>query len=76
MQQNVAPYHVLQRSPKQRFWGAMSPTKRAYLVLHGSPWVYTYPHCHQMITQHQPKGTYALLKVTQESPSLQHSNMP
>jgi hypothetical protein len=35
------------------------------LVLHGSPWVYTYSHCHQMITQQQPKGPRELVEVTQ-----------
>ena len=34
---------------------------------HDSPWVYTYSHCHQMITQQQPKGLRGLPEVTQNS---------
>ena len=34
-------------------------------MLHDSPWVYVYFHCHQMITQAQPKGLHDLSEVTQ-----------
>ena len=33
-------------------------------MLHGSPSVYTYSHCHQMITQQRPKGPWRLWVVT------------
>ena len=33
---------------------------------HGSPWVYVYFYCYQMIAQRRPKGAYALSEVTQE----------
>ena len=36
------------------------------MVLHGSPWVYTYYHWHPMIIQQQPKGLQGLSEVTQE----------
>ena len=36
-------------------------------MLHGSPWVYTYSHCHQMFTQHRPKGPGDLSEVTEKS---------
>ena len=37
-------------SPKTALLGPISTTRRAWLVLHGSAWVHTYSHCHQMIT--------------------------
>ena len=43
------------------------------MVLHGSPWLYTYSHCHQMITQKRPKHPWGLSKVTLKS---QFFNLP
>ena len=34
-------------------------------MLHGSPWVYMYSHCHPMITQQRPKGPRGWLRVPQ-----------
>ena len=47
--------------------GPISTTRRAELVLHGSPWLYMSSHCHQMITQRQPNGPQGLLRVTLKS---------
>ena len=33
-------------------------------MLHGSPWLYMYSHCHQMITQQRPKGPWGSSGVT------------
>ena len=41
-------------------------------MLHGSPWVYTYCYCHQMITQQRLKGPWGLLEVTQKSRFCSH----
>ena len=38
-------------------------------MLHGSPWIYTHSHCHQLITQQQPKGPRGSLEVTPECDS-------
>ena len=32
-------------------------------MLHGSPWLYMYTHCHQMVTQQWRKGPWGLLQV-------------
>ena len=37
-------------------------------MLHGSPQLYTYSHCHQMITQQLPKGPQGSSRVTPKSP--------
>ena len=39
-------------------FGANNTTRsrRAKVVPRGSPWLYTYSHCHQMVTQQRPKG--------------------
>ena len=57
--------------PKRRFWGPISTIGRALLVLHISPWLYTYSHCHQMATQQQPKGPNGFLGVHPEIPIFQ-----
>ena len=41
--------------PKTALSGQISISRRAQLVLHGSPWLYTQSLCHQMITPKQPK---------------------
>ena len=51
---------------KQHIEGPIDATMRGKLVLHGSPWVYTHSHCHQMITQAWPKGPRGLSEVSQK----------
>ena len=68
----VSPTPV-QLSPKPGLLGPISTTMRAYLVLHGSPWVYTHTHCHQMITKQWHKGPCRSSKVTQK---LRFSSQP
>ena len=36
-------------------------------MLHGSPWIYWYSLCHQMITQQQLTGPQGLSGVTSKS---------
>ena len=71
---------VLKRVPQTQnstVLGPMSTSRRASLVLHGSPWLYTYSHCHQTVTQQRPRGhpditilqpTHAPLKTAKSPP--------
>ena len=47
------------------FWGGMARDTWAYQPLRASPWVFKYPHGHQMITQTQP----GLMEGFQKKPS-------
>ena len=46
------------------------------MVLYGSPWLYTYFHCHQMITQQQPKGRQGSPQDRQPTFAQQGANGP
>ena len=41
-----------------------------------SVWVYAFSHCHQMITQQQPKGSQGLAEVNQDHPCLANACWP
>ena len=45
-------------------------------MLHGSPWVYMYSHCHQMITQERPKGSQGSSGVTLKSQLFSQPMLP
>ena len=42
------------------------------MVLHSSPWLYTYSHCHQMVTKQRPKGHRVSSRVTPKLRSFSH----
>ena len=52
----ICPPRPTTTDPKQRFRVPISTTKRGQMVQHGSPWLDTHYHCHQMVAQQRPKG--------------------